>query len=97
MRMACNDPFGAVCNLLMGQNSIVPQYDLILIDEGQDFTPPFYQLCYKLSKTRKIVWAYDDFQNIFNVKIQDERATFGKNENGKYNVDLIGIIYQTKI
>lgn len=88
MRMACNDPFGAVCNLLMGQNSIVPQYDLILIDEGQDFTPPFYQLCYKLSKTRKIVWAYDDFQNIFNVKIQDERATFGKNENGKYNVDF---------
>lgn len=53
MRMACNDPFGAVCNLLMGQNSIVPQYDLILIDEGQDFTPPFYQLCYKLSKREK--------------------------------------------
>lgn len=39
-------------------------------------------------QNEKIVWAYDDFQNIFNVKIQDERATFGKNENGKYNVDF---------
>lgn len=59
-----------------------------MIDEGQDFTPPFYQLCYQLSKTRKIAWAYDDFQNIFNVKIQDERATFGTNNRGEFNVDF---------
>lgn len=88
MRIACNDPFGTVCNQLLGEYKIAPQYDLILIDEGQDFTPPFYQLCYQLSKTRKIAWAYDDFQNIFNVKIQDERATFGTNNRGEFNVDF---------
>ena len=80
------DPFGYACLKLM-DNNIKPAYDLILIDEGQDFTPPFYQLCYKLSKNKKIVWAYDDFQNIFNVEIQDERETFGKT-NGVYNVDF---------
>lgn len=88
IRLSGNDALGGVCDLLLKNNNIAPRYDLILIDEGQDFTPPFYQLCYNLSKTRKIVWAYDDFQNIFNVNIQDERDTFGKNENGEYNVDF---------
>lgn len=88
IRLRGNDPFGAACKLLLDNNNIKPRYDLILIDEGQDFTPPFYQLCYQLSKNKKITWAYDDFQNIFNVKIQDERETFGKNEQGEYNVDF---------
>lgn len=80
------DPLGYACKMLM-EEPIKPIYDMILIDEGQDFTPPFYQLCYKLSKNRKIVWAFDDFQNIFDVDIQDERETFGKT-NGEYNVDF---------
>lgn len=88
IRLRGNDPFGGACKLLLDNNKIKPRYDLILIDEGQDFTPPFYQLCYKLSKNKKITWAYDDFQNIFNVKIQDERETFGKNAQGEYNVDF---------
>lgn len=82
------DPLGGICSVLMQKVQIQPKYDLVLIDEGQDFTPPFYQLCYKLSKNRKIVWAYDDFQNIFDVKIQDERDTFGKDVNGNYCVDF---------
>jgi superfamily I DNA and RNA helicase len=81
------DPFGEVCDMLIKSDTISPKYDLILIDEGQDFTPPFYQLCYKLSKNRKIVWAYDDFQNIFDVDIQDEKLTFGS-ENGEPSVDF---------
>lgn len=86
VREDSKDPFGYACSKLM-ENNIRPAYDLILIDEGQDFTPPFYQLCYKLSKNKKIAWAYDDFQNIFNVEIQDERETFGQT-NGVYNVDF---------
>lgn len=88
IRLCGGDPFGEACKQLISNNNIKPRYDLILIDEGQDFTPPFYQLCYQLSATKKITWAYDDFQNIFNVKIQDERLTFGKNKNGEYNVDF---------
>lgn len=88
LRLPGNDPLGDACKLLLRNNTIKGRYDLILIDEGQDFTPPFYQLCYHLLRTSKIVWAYDDFQNIFNVKIQDERETFGKNKKGEYNVDF---------
>lgn len=82
------DPFGAICNSLMSEVDVCPRYDLILIDEGQDFTSPFYRLCYKLSKNRKIAWAFDDFQNIFDVNIQDERETFGKDKEGHYLVDF---------
>lgn len=53
IRLRGNDPFGGACKLLLDNNKIKPRYDLILIDEGQDFTPSFYQLCYKLSKTRR--------------------------------------------
>lgn len=88
IRINRKDPLGGICNVLMKNYSLKPKYDLVLVDEGQDFTAPFYQLCYKLSKNKNIVWAYDDFQNIFDVKIQDERETFGKNASGEYNVDF---------
>ena len=71
----------------MLKNNLKPKYDLTLIDEGQDFPNSFYRLCYKLSVNKKIVWAYDDFQNIFDVNLQDEKETFGKDENGNYYVE----------
>lgn len=80
-------PFDYVCSSLLDKD-IRPKYDLTLIDEGQDFRSPFYQLCYKLTKDRRIVWAYDEFQDIFNTKPQDEKATFGKNEDGTYRIDF---------
>ncbi len=81
------EPFSYACNNLL-QHHISPKYDLILIDEGQDFRASFYQLCYRLSTNRKISWAYDDFQNIFDVKIQDEVKTFGYDDEGKPNVEF---------
>lgn len=80
-------PFDYVCKSLLGKN-IQPKYDLTLIDEGQDFPNSFYQLCYKLTKNRRIVWAYDEFQDIFNTNLQDEKTTFGKDENGEYRIDF---------
>ncbi|MFD0991318.1 DEAD/DEAH box helicase [Mariniflexile jejuense] len=64
------------------------KYDLTLIDEGQDFPSSFYKVCRKITKDLRIVWAYDDFQNIFDVNIQDEKETFGKNDEGQYYVDF---------
>lgn len=77
-----SSPFGFVCQELMSNAIIKPYYDLTLIDEGQDFPNEFYRLCYRLTKNRRLVWAYDDFQNIFKVKIQDEKHTFGNDDNG---------------
>lgn len=80
-------PFEYVCSQLLDKN-LNSKYDLTLIDEGQDFPKSFYRLCYKLSVNKKIVWAYDDFQNIFDVNLQDEKETFGKDDNGNYYVDF---------
>lgn len=82
-----SNPFDYICGELL-KHDLQPTYDLTLIDEGQDFHCEFYRLCYRLTKNRRIVWAYDDFQNIFDVKIQDEKDTFGKKPDGTYNVDF---------
>lgn len=80
------NPFGYACKMLL-KGHVTPEYDLILIDEGQDFPAEFYQMCYRLCKDNKrICWAYDDFQNIFDVKIQDEQETFGYNEDNEPHV-----------
>ncbi len=64
------------------------KFDLTLIDEGQDFNKFFYRVCRKITKNGRIVWAYDDFQNIFDIEIQDEKETFGKDPDGNYYVDF---------
>ena len=81
------NPFDYVCNSLLSKD-IRPKYDLTLIDEGQDFPNSFYRLCYNLTKERRIVWAYDEFQNIFNINVQDEKETFGRDSQGNFCVDF---------
>ena len=80
------NPFDYACMSLLKHN-IKSKYDLTLIDEGQDFPIHFYRLCYALTKNRRIVWAFDDFQNIFDTKIQDEKETFGQ-KDGHFLVDF---------
>jgi superfamily I DNA and RNA helicase len=72
----------------LNKNDLKEKYDLTLIDEGQDFNKYFYRVCYKITKDKRLVWAYDDFQNIFDIEIQDEKETFGSNAEGKYQVDF---------
>lgn len=87
-RRHSSNPFDFVCKDILDNGNVKPKYNMVLIDEGQDFPNHFYQLCYKLAKDRRIVWAYDDFQNIFDVNLQDERETFGKDDKGEYYVDF---------
>lgn len=82
-------PFAYACETLLKNKEQIPEiYDLIVIDEGQDFVPEFYQLCYSLSNGKRICWAYDDFQNIFETEIQDEHRTFGFDEKQNPYVDF---------
>jgi superfamily I DNA and RNA helicase len=80
-------PFDYVCEEL-NKFDLRQKYDLTLIDEGQDFPKHFYRVCRKITKENRLVWAYDDFQNIFDVEIQDEKETFGKGKDGEYYVDF---------
>ena len=81
------NPFDYACKELEGRD-LKEKFDLTLIDEGQDFPSSFYKLCRKITKHNRIVWAYDDFQNIFDIDIQDEKKTFGKNSEGEFYVDF---------
>lgn len=63
-------------------------FDYTLIDEAQDFPPNFYRICRQITKKNRVVWAYDDFQNILNIDLQDEKETFGLDAEGKYHIDF---------
>jgi superfamily I DNA and RNA helicase len=81
------DPFDYVCEQL-NQINLIKQYDYCLMDEAQDFPPNFYRICRKITKRNRVVWAYDDFQNILNIKLQNEKKTFGKGPDGNYYIDF---------
>ena len=87
------NPFSAVCGeLLSAVGSIEPYYDHVLIDEGQDFPASFYELCFHLTKgdrdRKSIIWAYDELQDIMNVKIRQPEELFGIDEDGQPRISL---------
>jgi len=72
--------------------NLIPQfYDVLLIDEGQDLPPIFYQLCYQsLLGAKQIYWAYDEAQGIGSLIIPDSAKMFGKDTEGELIVDVSG-------
>ncbi len=71
-------------------DSIEPEYDLILIDEAQDFPNEVFQVVYKLAKgegaAKRIIWAYDEFQSLRDIEIKGPSELFGKNDAGEPNL-----------
>lgn len=65
-----------------------PMYDMVLIDEAQDFPPAIFETVYKITKDpKRIVWAYDDFQSLRHMKIKEPETLFGlNNETGLPNI-----------
>jgi superfamily I DNA and RNA helicase len=86
------DPFQYACADLVATGSVQAYYDHVLIDEGQDFPAAFYQLCFLLTKgtrdKKSIVWAYDELQNILNVKMPSAEELFGFDENHEPCISL---------
>jgi superfamily I DNA and RNA helicase len=86
------DPFDFACRDLLQKVAVAPYYDQVLIDEGQDFPSGFYELCFALTKgerdQKNIIWAYDELQNVFNVKIRSPEALFGRDIDGQPRISL---------
>jgi superfamily I DNA and RNA helicase len=84
--------FDFACRQLLETGLVTPHYDYVLIDEGQDFPPSFYQLCYELAvgerDQKNIVWAYDELQTILDVKIRPPEVLFGTDTDGEPRVSL---------
>lgn len=82
--------FQGVCNELLTIVKASPRilFDAILIDEAQDLPSEFLQLAYYTTDKHRIVWAYDDLQNLSDYQLGSVADIFGKRENGEPLVDL---------
>lgn len=79
--------FDQVCKDLE-KNNLKKSYDYSILDEGQDFPTSFYRLCRKITQNDRVIWGYDECQNIFNMKIQDTTKTFGRKPSGEPYIDF---------
>ncbi|NES21650.1 MAG: ATP-binding domain-containing protein [Symploca sp. SIO3E6] len=67
-------------------------YDAVLIDEAQDLPIEFFQLVYEVvPEPKRIVFAYDDLQNLGSYAMLPPDKLFGTDENGKPYVQLRNI------
>lgn len=84
---ACQEALAYADSLPEG--SITPIYDYFLIDEAQDFPTSFFKLIYKYVKNpKRIVWAYDELQNLGNFTMLPPEELFGYATDGSPNVSL---------
>ena len=80
--------FATVCERALRQVRDIRQvYDAILVDESQDFPPAFLRLCYHLLKDdKKLVYAYDELQNLSEESLPAPDEIFGENAAGSPKV-----------
>ena len=83
--------FGGACEeALQKAQNVKNLYDVILVDEAQDFPPAFLRLCYELLDNHKrLVYAYDELQNLSGESTQSPEEIFGKNPDGTPRVQLL--------
>jgi superfamily I DNA and RNA helicase len=79
--------FGGVCEEFLREagerNGIHAIWDVVLIDEAQDFPPSFFELAYLAAKDpHRVVFAYDELQNLSNQTMRPVSELFGVNEAG---------------
>ncbi|QEU02744.1 DEAD/DEAH box helicase [Pseudomonas oryzihabitans] len=71
------------------KSSFEPLYDYILIDEAQDFPVSFFKLIYKFVRyPHRVVWAYDELQNLGNFTMLPPEDLFGRAADGSALVSL---------
>jgi superfamily I DNA and RNA helicase len=86
-----DEAFGGVCDELLGglksKRKTEPLFDAILIDEAQDLPKSFFEICYlSVSEPKRIVWAYDELQNLGSYSMAPPSELFGTNERGEPRV-----------
>jgi superfamily I DNA and RNA helicase len=87
-RYGSDKAFEGACEAaLHGVKEFAPRYDAILVDEAQDFAPNFLLLCYEyLKEPKRLVYAYDELQNLGNRSLPPVEEIFGKGPDGTARV-----------
>jgi len=90
-----SDAFKGTCDELievLKKSELRPIFDYVLIDEAQDFPASFFQLAYLATKgNKKIVWAYDELQNLSDSSMPSLDKLFGLDSEGKAKIDITNI------
>ena len=83
-RMYGRRSFETICENALNQvSNPTPLYDLILVDEAQDFSPSFLNMCYKMLKEpKRLVYAYDELQSLTSKFLPPPEEIFGKHLDG---------------
>jgi superfamily I DNA and RNA helicase len=71
--------FDGACLAALGSVSEPPDlYDVILVDEAQDFSPSFLRMCHSiLRKPKRLVYAYDELQSLSGESLPPPEEIFG--------------------
>lgn len=90
IRFGGNDKaFDGACSAALNTARLQPLYDLVLVDEAQDFAPSFLRLCYSMLRTpKRLVYAYDELQNLSGTSLPPPEEIFGMDEHGRPHVTL---------
>ncbi len=84
--------FDGICNELLqhSTDNFEPFYDAILIDEAQDMPISFFKLCYEATKKpKRIIFAYDELQNLNDSTMPSTSEMFGVDIDGNPLINLI--------
>lgn len=90
-KFSSNKEFEGVCfDALRKVKSEHVEYDMILIDEAQDFSPEFLKLCYQFLKPpKRLVYAYDELQTLTGNAVLPPEELFGKDQSGEPTVRFL--------
>jgi len=82
--------FNYACEKVMSETiSFKKMYDIILIDEAQDFSSAFLKLCYEILPNKKrLVYAYDELQSLTANSMDTPENIFGMDTHGNAKVSL---------
>lgn len=89
-RFGSGSEFAGVCEDAVSKvPSPLPMYDAILIDEAQDFPSSFLRMCYVMLRSpKRLVYAYDELQNLRDTEMPSPEKLFGVDQNGAPLVSL---------
>jgi superfamily I DNA and RNA helicase len=95
---AYGQEFDIICEEALNKIKKSEQYyDAILIDEAQDFSKYFLRLCYEILKQpKRLVYAYDELQNLNKKIMESPEAIFGEDALGVPYVQLQNVPREPK-
>lgn len=88
--------FGGICDELLAEMIAKGEpaqfFDALLIDEAQDLPRSFFELCYMSTREpRRIIWAYDELQNLGSYSMAPPEELFGSRDDGHPRVATLNV------